>query len=72
MNWVKEAFKKVPTKPVGWVTVAEVVDQSGQKPSTVQRRLAMMVANGDLEVQVFRVGTHNTKCYRPTQKKGRK
>ena len=69
VDWIKEAFKPIPKKPIGWYTATDICKQTGQGQSTVRRRLSEMVDDGQLEVMQCMVGNSVVKCYRKNEKK---
>lgn len=64
MNWIKENFAPVPNKPKGWVTINDIVSQTGNSKSTVKERISKMVNSGHLEVMDCRENGKIAKCYR--------
>lgn len=64
IDWIKKEFSPLPEKPEGWVTVAEIVEQTGNSPKTVGDRLRNMVASGVLEVMECKINGKVSKCYR--------
>ena len=69
MEWVKEAFKKIPEKPKGWVTVVDIQKETSQPETTIRRRLKAMVDNGVLGKMWCMDNGVKSLCYR---KKGKK
>lgn len=69
MNWVKENFSKAPAKPKGWVTISDIVKQTGNNRKSVETKLREMVDNGQLEVMECMENKHRAKCYRQKIKK---
>lgn len=68
VDWVKQSFGK-QTKPKGWLTVKDVVEQSGNHFVTVKIKLKAMVDSGQLEsMWCFDKGIRCL-CYRQKSKK---
>jgi hypothetical protein len=65
MSWAKEMFKKPPAKPKGWLSVNDIVKESGNARGTVGPRLREMVKKGLLDVMECFEDGKIAKCYKP-------
>ena len=68
MSWVKEKFSKVPDKPKGWITVKDIVLQTGNNRRTVMDRLKAMVISGELQQMICNENGKISNCYRKIEK----
>lgn len=64
MNWVKEAFKPCGPKPKGWVSISDIVKQTGNGRKLIAQRLRAMVESGELEAMECVENGHRVKCYK--------
>lgn len=69
MNWVKEAFKTCVPKPKGWLSIADIVAQTGNNRKLIAQRLRNMVEAGELEVMECVENGRRIKCYKKKNEK---
>lgn len=69
MNWVKEAFKPCVPKPKGWLSIADIVAQTGNNRKLIAQRLRNMVEAGELEVMECVENGRRIKCYKKKNEK---
>lgn len=67
MNWVKQTFKKLPVKPKGWVSINDIVTQTGNNRRTVAFRVSGMVTAGELMVMDATENGRRVKVYKKKQ-----
>ncbi len=64
MNWIKENFSPMQSKPKGWVSVRDIMNETGNNRKTIAERLRNMVAIGELECQKFLEDGKVCNCYK--------
>lgn len=69
MGWIEDNFKKPVPKPKGWVTINEIVVQTGNNRKTVEWRVKEMVSKGELVVMECIDNGKRCKCYKQNDKK---
>jgi hypothetical protein len=64
MKWIEEHFKRPEPKPKGWVTINDIIVQTGNNRKTVESRIKEMVTRGDLVSMDCIDNGKRAKCYK--------
>lgn len=68
MDWIQENFKQPKPKPPGWVSINDIVAQTGSNRKTVEWKVKEMVARGELIMMECTDNGKRAKCYKRNDK----